>query len=74
MVRILLIAAVLLGGATGARAHDLPDQVRVRPAAIGEHHFNSVSLVDDVTVCKNEPVRCDNEPGAAAGPFARLRM
>jgi len=30
MVRILLIAAVLLGGATGARAHDIPDQVRVQ--------------------------------------------
>ena len=30
MVRIVLIAALLLTGATGAHAHDIPDQVRVQ--------------------------------------------
>jgi len=30
MVRILLIAAALLAGGTAARAHDIPDQVRVQ--------------------------------------------
>src|SRR2546426_3419699 len=50
------------------------DQVRVGPAAIGEHHFNSVSPVNDVTVGENEPVRGDYETGTAAAPFARLTV
>ena len=50
------------------------DQVRVRPAAIGEHHFNSVSPVNDVTVGENETVRGDDEPGTAPSAFARLTV
>ena len=48
----------------------ISDNVRIRMAAIGQNNFDSVCAVDDVAIGQDEPIRCENEPRAAALPPA----
>src|SRR4029453_18152122 len=48
------------------RSRNIHYQLGVKSMAVGQRHFDLAGIMDDMTISEDEPVRCEEEPGAIA--------